>query len=92
MTRGLEVERRRKGELGEDVRNHVGGRTPHDGDRALLDEVADVVVFDVDVFRLRGGHVGGEGDATPVVFEGRCRAFDRASKGRKGLVEEHGFL
>jgi hypothetical protein len=71
----LEVVKRRKVELDEDVREHVGGGATSEGDGALLDEVSDVVVIDVDVLRLRGGHVVcGEGDTSFVVYIGsRCR-------------------
>ena len=86
----LKVNRERKRKLGEDVRNHVGGRAPNDGDRALPDKVTNVMVIDVDAFRLRGGHiVDSEGDAALGVFVGDSRAFDRASKSRE---KEHSFL
>ena len=51
----------------------------------MLDEVADVMIFDVGVFRIRGGHVvGGEGNAALVVLEVWGGNFDsRATKGRE---------
>ncbi len=53
----LKVNRGMERKLGEDVRNHVGGRAPNNGNGALLNEVTNVMVLDVDVFRLGGGHV-----------------------------------
>ncbi len=59
----------------------------------MLRKVSDVMIFDVDVLRLGGGHVvDSEGDATPVVLEGGGRAFERTSKTRKKLAKEHGFV
>ena len=48
----LEVSRRGKRELGENVREHVGGGAPNDGDESLFDEVSNVVVLDFNVFGL----------------------------------------
>ena len=89
----LKMDGGRKRELGEDVRKHVGGGTPDDGDGALCDEVSNGMVANVDVFGLGGGHGSlGEGDATVVVLVGDGRTSDRASKGRKKLTEEHDLL
>ena len=77
----LEVNDRRDRKLGENIREHVGCGTPHDGDSTLLDEVMDEVVFDVNVLCPRSCHViGGKGDATLVVFKGGGRACERTSK------------
>ena len=89
----LEVNKGEKRELVKNVREHVGGGAPSDRDGALLDEVANVVVLDVDVFELRGCRVVYcEGDATLVVFIGDSRAVDGASEGREKLAHEHSVL
>jgi hypothetical protein len=63
---------RGKVKLGEDVLKHVVGRAPDDVNGALLDEVADVMAFDVNAFGLiRCGHVvGSKGNAALVVLKG----------------------
>ena len=48
----LMMGRRGKRKLCEDVREHVIGGEPDDVDGALLDDVADVVVFNVDMLGL----------------------------------------
>jgi hypothetical protein len=70
-----------------EVGRHVSEMEP----LALLDEVLDVVAFDVNVFR--GGHaLGGEGNATLVVFTCKCSAFDRAFKTLEKMTEDHSFM
>ena len=53
------IEEGRENFICEDVRKYVVGRAPDDVNDALLDKVADgcVMVFDVNVFGQRGGHV-----------------------------------
>ena len=89
----LEVDRRREGKLGEDVSKHVVGRAPDDANRGLLDEIADVVVFDVNVLGLGSSYgVGGKRDAAIVVLEGGGRAGNGKANSGKKLTEKHSFL
>ena len=48
----LTMGRRGNRQLCEDVREHVIGGAPDDVDGALLDDVTDVVVFNVDMLGL----------------------------------------
>ena len=50
---------RGKGKLCEDVRKHDIGRAPDGVNGDLPDEVAGEMIFNVDVFGQRGGHVVG---------------------------------
>jgi hypothetical protein len=59
----------------------------------LFDDIADVVIFDVDVLRLRGDHVvGSKGNATLVVLNGGGWVNNGKTKRRKKLPKKHGFL
>jgi hypothetical protein len=89
----LAMDRGRKAKLCKDVREHVVGGAPDELDGALLDEVADVVIFNVDVLGLRGCHVvGSHGDTTLVVLEGSCWASEGRNNCGKELAKEHIFL
>ncbi len=64
----LDVDTRRKGYLGEDIREHVGGGAPSDRESSLRGEVENIMVLDVDVLRLQVGHVvGAEIDVTLII-------------------------
>jgi hypothetical protein len=85
------TERGGKRELCEDFSEHLGCGSPDNRDGLLVHNVADVMIFDVDVLRLGGGHVfGSEGDAILLVLEGGGRAFDEGTS--KKYTEEHGFV
>ncbi len=89
----LEVDGRGKRELGDDVSKHVIGRAPDIANRGLLDQVADVMVLDVNVLGLGGCHgVGGKGDAALVVLKGGDRADDGETNNGKKLTKKHSFL
>jgi hypothetical protein len=82
-----------KRELGQDVDKHVGGRSLDDGYSAFFDKIANVVITDVNVFGLGGGHsVLGEGDAVVIVLVGDSGTRDRSSEGRQELTEKHDIL
>jgi hypothetical protein len=87
------VDGREKRELGENAGKHVVSRAPNDSDGDLLDQVANVVVLDVDIFGLRSCHgVGRKGNATFVVLEGSGRSNEGKTNSAKELTEKHGFL
>ncbi len=87
------MDRGRKGKLCKDVREHVVGGAPDELDGALLDEVANVVIFNVDVLGLRGCHVvGSQGDTTLVVLEGSGWASEGRANCGKELAKEYNFL
>ena len=77
---------------------HVGGEATSDGDGgALLYEVANVVVLNVDVFRLQGAWSCRHwrcicSSRCLRRYLDSCRAFDGASKGREELAEEQSLL
>ncbi len=53
----------------------------------MIDEISDVVVLNVDVFALGGGHgVGGKGDLALVVLEGGGWAREGKTNSRKRLT------
>ena len=89
----LEVGGRGQRELGENVSKHIISRAPDNADGALLDEISNVVVLDVDVFGLRGSHVvGRKSDASLVVLKGGSRANDGKTNDGKKQTEKHGML
>ena len=59
----------------------------------MLEQIANVMVLDVNVLGLRGGHgVGSKGNAALVVLKGGSRANDGKTNSGKELTEVHGFL
>ena len=52
----LKMDGGRKRELGKDVGKHAISRAPNNADRGFLYQIADVMVLDVNVLGLRGGH------------------------------------
>jgi hypothetical protein len=58
----------------------------------LFHKVKNVVVLDVDVFRIRGHHfVSGEGGATLFVCIDECLVFEGISKDREKLARNVAF-
>ena len=65
----LAMDRRWEGKLCKNIGEHVIGWAPNELDGALFDEVADVVIFNINVLRLVSRHVvGGQSDTALVVL------------------------
>ena len=77
-------------DLGKDVGSRVVSRAPSVGDGTTFDKVTRDVVLDVDAFGLvRGYGVGGEGNATLVVFESLGRTGEgQRTMGRRWRMQE----
>ena len=74
----FEIDRRGNVKLCEDTRKHVVSRAPNDVNCAVLEEVANVMVFDVNVFGFRGGHVVGSKETAALdVLKGNGWASEK---------------